>query len=291
MASVLLPQELQAQMTKMQQDLWIKFENAQKDFHHQLSAANKYAFDLEKQLEENLKNIVVEGLSVPARGAASAIQGMGKLSGFLGEGLTYITEAANVIATSGKYLAKGHRHAAEIGSFVTTHVDPMLQKSGNGLISLANNIEHFADSSLKEYPLVKRSAQLFAGTFKAIGYSLKGFSGLFNAMMKLDAKFIAPALEVLANGIHRVVGVLHSSAESIREVTQGIHIRCENISKSINIKPDSEANKKLDALATKTAKKASDFLWSCLPGAEKPKEKATEEVQKRPKLVGRKGGK
>jgi hypothetical protein len=291
MASVLLPHELQNQMTKIQQELWSKFESAQKDFHQQLSAANKYAFDLEKQLEDNLKNIVVEGLSVPARGAANAIQEMGKLSRFLGEGLSYITEAAKVISTSGQYVAKGHRHAAEIGSFLTTHVDPVIQKAGNGLISLANNMDSFADNYLKEYPLVKRSTQLFSGTFKAIGYSLKGLSGLINAMMKLDSKFIAPGLELLANGIHRIVNVLHSTTESIREVTQGIHVRCENIAKNINIKPDSEANKKLDALVSKTAKKASDFLWASLHGSEKPKEKETEEVQKRPKLTGRKGSK
>jgi len=261
--STLLPNDTFRELSDTQKKTWLSFEKTQHNFSQQLAKVQEQAFYLEKHLENKLKHIVTEVVSIPARGTSTAINTVGTMSQYLSEGLLIVANVSKACTTAAKYLSKANLHRTEATSYLNNALLPILQTSGGAIIAVGNKMEKLAETLPSK---VGMCATIFAKCFKNIGYTIKGMSSLINITAKLDANCIAPALDKLVCGLHRSTEMFHSVAESIREFSSGIHLRCNTLANRVNVKPDSAANKKLDKIASATMQLASNCLWSFVGG-------------------------
>ncbi len=214
-----------------------------------------------------MKETLVEGLSVPARGVSFAIKNMGEFTELLGESLVVITSVSKMLSEASAYLVQANIKRAQANHYVISTLCPHLQHAAQKLESLGGRImefsQHLATGNFKN------CVTAFGETVKTLGNAANGMQQLFLLSAKIDATIMAPATEQLAHASQKFFWALHSVAESIREFCQGVHFRCKDLAKQVNIKPDSAANKKLDAIASTVASKASNLVWSFLANPQK----------------------
>lgn len=235
-------------------------------FYQELEKAQRDANKTQKFIVTKLQFVVSEGLSVPARGSATIIHDLGVFVGYLGEGLVAVIALSKHIANAVNYLAQANLARAKAKHYIAEQLCPVLERIGDHLIDIGIKM-----SELKpKIPIIKQCAYVLGLYFKSCGLSMKGASMLARATTKLDAHYIAPALEKLTSGLVRCAGVLHSVAESVREVSQYVEHLCVSLAKKVNFKADSAANKQVDRYAALLQNKAKEFLFLQGSSATKP---------------------